>query len=423
VARRKEDKGHAPRRHDARHPGFLWRTAAGHVANHRGMALVITLFVVALVSVLVLEYHFDASVELDLAANYASDAQAYSLALAGVNMAQALLLRDERDVDGPEDLWYRLGAMPTCFPPQQLLSLLGEASSGGSLMLEKPLGFVDATTSEVACVSLRIVDEQSKLPLNALVSAATSPDNAPPPTPPDSPAQPEQDRSPATPVPAGGSSANSDWEPIFKQLFESLRIEEDKLAAVIDWLDPDDVPYGLGGAENTYYETLKPRYKAHNNLMRTPGELRLVRGFDFETLAKLFPGLPPEAMADMDLGNNIYVTPYGTEQEAKVNVNTVSPEVLQILLAGLVDSPSGVTNYVEEIVAARQKEQYKDLQEVRKVFPSADVESKLGRVADVKSTHFRVISTGMIGIIQKRVVAVLQRDQQGTPSLVYLKVE
>ena len=34
------------------------------------IALVITLFVVALVTVLVLEYHFDAAVELDLAANY-----------------------------------------------------------------------------------------------------------------------------------------------------------------------------------------------------------------------------------------------------------------------------------------------------------------------------------------------------------------
>jgi len=436
VARRKEDKrvrpkedrGHAHSSQDARPFGLCQRTATCHLANNRGVALVITLFVVALVAVLVLEYYFDASVELDLAANYASDAQAYSLALSGVSFARALLLRDDREVDGPEDPWYRLGAMPTCFPPQQLLSLAGESSSGGALILEKPMGFVEATTSEAACVSLRIVDEQSKLPLNALVPPVTSQTgqlatDPPPPTQPDSPTNPGQGKSPTTPPPSGGSSVNSDWEPVFKQLFESLHIEEDKLAAVIDWLDQDDVPFGLGGAENTYYETLKPRYKARNGSMRTPGELRLVRGFDFETLAKLFPGAAPEAMADIDLGNNIYVTPYGTEQEAKVNVNTAPPEVLQILLAGLVDSPSGVTRYVEEIVATRQKEQYKDLQEVKKVFPSADMGSKLELVADVKSTHFRVISTGMIGVIQKRVVAVLHRDQQETLSLVYLKVE
>jgi type II secretory pathway component PulK len=399
---------------------------------------VITLFVVALVTVLVLEYHFDASVELDLAANYASDAQAYSLALSGVNMARVILLRDDREVDGqkndgqksdgPQSTWYRLGAIPTCVPPQQLLSLLGEASAGGTLTLEKPMGFVEATTSETACVSLRIIDEQSKLPLNALVPVTSQPGASPTSTSTQtgSTTNPGQGKSPTTPAPMSSSSMNSDWEPVFKRLFESLHIEEDKLAAVVDWLDQDDVPLGLGGAENAYYETLKPRYKARNGPMRTPGELRLVRGFDFETLAKLFPGAAPEAMADTDLGNNIYVTPYGRQklgQEAKVNVNTASPEVLQILLAGLVDSPSGVTNYVEEIVATRQKEQYKDLQEVKKVFPSADVGSKLEHVADVKSTHFRVISTGMIGVIQKRVVAVLERDQPGTLSLVYLKVE
>ena len=74
--------------------GFLHHTAGPEVRNERGIALVIVLFVVALVTVLVLEYHFDAAVELDLAANYASDVQAYYLALAGVRMAQALLQAD-----------------------------------------------------------------------------------------------------------------------------------------------------------------------------------------------------------------------------------------------------------------------------------------------------------------------------------------
>src|SRR5918911_1208612 len=76
-------------------------------SNEQGLALVITLFVVALVTVLVLEYHFDATVELDLAANYANDVQAYHLALAGVRFAQALLERDDAKSDGPEDVWYK----------------------------------------------------------------------------------------------------------------------------------------------------------------------------------------------------------------------------------------------------------------------------------------------------------------------------
>jgi len=95
------------------------------------LALVLTLFVVALVTVLVLEYHFDASVELDLAANYASDVQAYHLAMAGVRFAQALLQQDDPKTDGPDDLWYKLGLVPVCFAPQQLLALAAAGAGEG----------------------------------------------------------------------------------------------------------------------------------------------------------------------------------------------------------------------------------------------------------------------------------------------------
>ena len=92
-----------------------------------------TLFVVALVTILVLEYHFDASVEMDLAANYAGDVQAYHLAMAGVRFAQALLQRDNPKADGPDDSWYKLGLVPACFSPQQLIELatagLGEGAA------------------------------------------------------------------------------------------------------------------------------------------------------------------------------------------------------------------------------------------------------------------------------------------------------
>src|SRR5215470_12072953 len=103
--------------------GFLRPGARRYRGQERGLALVLTLFVVALVTVLVLEYHFDASVEIDLAMNYASDVQAYHLALAGVRFAQALLERDDPKVDGPDDSWYQLGLVPACFSPQQLLDL------------------------------------------------------------------------------------------------------------------------------------------------------------------------------------------------------------------------------------------------------------------------------------------------------------
>src|SRR5262244_2935407 len=127
-----------PRKHAARRRrpvGFLRLGGKRYRGQEQGLALVLTLFVVALVTVLVLEYHFDAAVEIDLAMNYANDVQAYHLELAGVRFAQALLQRDDPKVDGPDDSWYKLGLVPACFAPQQLLEL-ATASLGDGLPTE-----------------------------------------------------------------------------------------------------------------------------------------------------------------------------------------------------------------------------------------------------------------------------------------------
>src|SRR5713101_3123370 len=147
--------------------GCLEPTARRSLGNEQGIALVITLFVVALVAVLVLEYHFDASVELDLAANYANDVQAYHLALAGVRFAQAMLQRDDPNVDGPDDDWYKLGLVPACFAPQQLLELataggeesLAAGGLGANTLASSDQGLKGVSQGDVGCVSLRITDE------------------------------------------------------------------------------------------------------------------------------------------------------------------------------------------------------------------------------------------------------------------------
>ena len=238
--------------------GCLAPAARWSLGNEQGLALVITLFVVALVTVLVLEYHFDAAVELDLAANYANDVQAYHLALAGVRFAQALLQRDDPKADGPEDDWYKLGLMPACFAPQQLLALAttggGESLAAGGLgakaSTDRP--FADASEGDVGCVSLRITDEDSKLPINALM---------PPPGNVNAP-------------------ADSKWVLAFQAFFASFKINPEVVEALIDWIDPDDTPRGTAGAERSYYERLPVPYKPPNSRMSTAADLRLVKGLD-----------------------------------------------------------------------------------------------------------------------------------------------
>jgi general secretion pathway protein K len=367
--------------------------ATAYVADEGGIALVITLFVLALVTVLVLEYHFDAVVELDLAANYADDVQAYHLALSGVGFARALLLRDDDSADGTEDLWYSMSLIPACFPPQQLLSMAGDEGGGGAIFLDSvddgPVR--DTVSDSQGCVSLRIVDEQGKLPINALM--------------------PEGDSSDPNPI----------WRPVFEAFFVNFQIDEDLLDGLVDWIDANEEPNGIGGAERTHYAGLEHPYEPPNQPMRSLGDLRQIRGFDYETLAKLFPESPrPEAMADKDLGTNPYLTVYGSKQGAKVNLNTANDEVLRALFDGL--QAGGVAELVDDLVTKRQEGQFSDLQAVNDLISDAAVQTQLKQVADVKSHFFRVESLGKVGDIKKRVVAVLERQAEDA-TMVYFKVE
>ena len=98
----------------------LWRRPA--LDNDRGAVLILTLFVVALVTIIVLEYHYDAIVETELAANHANDAKAYYLAMSGLNFARAVLANDTNDYDASNELWHNLESFG-CIAPSDLLTI------------------------------------------------------------------------------------------------------------------------------------------------------------------------------------------------------------------------------------------------------------------------------------------------------------
>ena len=96
-----------------------------------------------------------------------------------------------------------------------------------------------------------------------------------------------------------------------------------------------------------------------------------------------------------------------------MNVNTAYPEVLKALIAGAQTgeqtTSSNAEGIVEEIITKRQEKKLKNLNEA---VQDANLRRALGSVADVKSTHFRIESVGVVGIVQKKIVAVLKRDAQ-----------
>ena len=355
--------------------GEGWGEGRSRRLDERGVALVLTLMIVALVSVLVLEYHFEAVVELDLADNYGSDVQAYHVAMSGVRLAQELLAYDDKQSDGPQDDWHRLGLIPACMPPQTLLTLAtagaAEASLGAGLAGQATMPEA-AQGPDRGCVSLRVAVEEERLPINALMPVAL-PDSA------DEVLREEAGR------------MLEDWGVVFETLFIQLSIDPGLLDALVGWI-------------------------ADNGPMRTRRELGLVPGFDAETVNKLSP----------------FVTAYGSSRVGgetvnypKVNVNTANRQVLHALIDGLSDGAGDVTGYVDDIMVLRQDNllqarQIESTSELQGYLP-AEVQAEFNKFATVQGTYFTVTSAARVEDIQKTVVAVLRPGDGDEP--IYFKVE
>jgi hypothetical protein len=86
----------------------------------------------------------------------------------------------------------------------------------------------------------------------------------------------------------------------------------------MDWKDLDK-EHHLSGAEDDYYESLKESYKAKNGLFDVPEELALVRG------------MKPEYLFGDGTGTTGLLSLITTFGKNAININTVSPEVMQFL--------------------------------------------------------------------------------------------
>lgn len=125
--------------------------------------------------------------------------------------------------------------------------------------------------------------------------------------------------------------------------------------SILDWIDPDTDPH-LNGVETDYYQGLDPPYLCKDGPIDELGELLLVNGVSrdmyFGSPAEL---LNPEGLTrlerfrlrqmDMPVYTNAFVNLFTTLGTGRVNINTVSADVLQLL--GLDEVQAG------EIVAYR----------------------------------------------------------------------
>ena len=310
--------------------------------NQRGMALLLVLVVVALLSALLTELAFSTLVDLRLAETFRDSTRANYLAKGGVQVGRALLQEDRNGWDHASELWG-----------------IGVASY--------PVGDGDITVT--------IEDQDGKFNLNRLV--------------------------------VGGVADN-----VFKQRCNKLFLElglpdpEDLTAALIDWIDADDIVYtdpqtGSTGAEESYYQGLKNPTRCKNAPFDSLEELAGIRGFTPEVRTAL-TGL---------------ITVYGVRQ---LNVNTAPKAVLYAWYGW--SSPAMDDKIADTIFEARKTTPIKNKDALIALIGDIDY-GVLNQQSDIAygSTTFHIDSFARVndGAGARRVEAMIGKTGD---KLLYLKV-
>ncbi len=257
--------------------------------RERGVALLVTLMVIAILVAVTVEAHRRVrNVVLETAAGSERE-RLLSRARSGIEIARAMLLFDKSGstADSVQEDWAR---------PEKRDELLAQ--------LKVPPG----------SLSFSISDLMGRIQVNALVTQPDGKDFV--------------------------QAQSLLWDRFLRPLESAregadLNSTTDIINSLKDWLDlnDDDAVTGLNGAESDYYEGLDPPYKARNGPMRDVSELLLVKGVTPELYygTEKVPGIAP------------FVTTYGavvagTGEDRKIsypgriNISTAPLPVIRALL-------------------------------------------------------------------------------------------
>ena len=246
---------------------------AGGSRNSTGVALVMVLWVVAILSVVVLEFCFAMRTEVNIAKNYKEELQLYAMAEGGVQRAITELIYKHDQ---------RIHQMRKTLKPDEVSSVEREwVADGRPYLLPSDLGECE----------IRVMSEAGKININ-LVS-----------------------------------------ESLLRKIMGNLGLEGDRrdivVDSIMDWRDPDDL-YRTNGAENDYYQSLKEPYTCKNGDLSSIEELLLIRGITPD----LFAGRRGKGKEEESRGDRIGLkdifsiySPIG-----QIDINSATPAALRAVL-------------------------------------------------------------------------------------------
>jgi len=188
------------------------------------MALVLTILVVSLLTIIVFDIFHESWIQTILAAGYRDDTKSFYAARSGQEAAKLILIEDARS-------------------PIRRDTLTEEwAQSTIPLPIDNEYAWIE------------IKDESGKINLNSLTTSRGFP--------------------------------NDRWIKIFTRLLRRLELNEGIADSLVDWMDKDSEPRA-DGAEDGYYSSLKTPYRAKNAKLDSVDELLRVKGFTPKIMDKL----------------------------------------------------------------------------------------------------------------------------------------
>lgn len=212
-------------------------------------------------------------------------------------------------------------------------------------------------------------------------------------------------------------------QPMLEQTMRLVGIDAGEsgtvVAAIQDWIDRDQSPH-INGTETDYYESLDPPYKCKDGYMDDIQELKLIRGvteemYGYEGYRP--PPPPPSLREKLQLGFDeppvqraALKDLFTTISAGTININTASPEVLQLV-------PFIDENIAQRIVSCREGQDTGQAMPFRNpgeallcAGVNQEVVGQIQRYFAVRSKTFQADIEVQIGTVKRYYTAVLARN-------------
>jgi general secretion pathway protein K len=321
------------------------------------VALIITLWVVMILSMLVAGFAFTIHVETHVAAYNRKAAKADALARSGVTVASVLLTQGD-------------GASSS----GRVVARNQAWVTNTAMLVEHKLGGGTYTVS--------ILDEESKIPVNR--------------------ADAEQMRRLMDQLGLAGGFGEVDGDVI--------------VDSIMDWIDENDL-HRLNGAEDEYYRTLPRPYRAKNAPLDRVEELLSVRGVTPE----VFYGRPMTETEEAVPGLRDLLTAYSSGRvnvnTASAGVLKawcgVDDAVADAIVARRV-GPDGEEGTEDDAP-------FNQVSEALEMIPGLEqnLRRQLSQILTVESRFFTITSTGDFGGVKRTIVTLVEKDRQRTAAITW----